>query len=146
MARSPVVSPTSILTKELARGQEGGALVEMAFVLPIAIMFTFGILQFCLYVCCYISGTYAGRMAVRYAIVHGATSTIPCTAAALSSQIEPYLFALPQNSVTITPTWSPDNNPGSTITVTLSFSYATAIPFDALTLTSATTAVGTIVQ
>jgi hypothetical protein len=118
----------------------------MAFVLPLAIMFTFGILQFCLYVCCYISGTYAGRMAVRYASVHGATSTIPCTAAVLSSQIQPYLFALPQNSVTITPTWSPDNNPGSTITVKLSFSYATAIPFEALTLTSVTTAVGTIVQ
>jgi hypothetical protein len=121
-------------------------LVEVAFVLPIAVMFTLGILQFCLYLCAYIGGTYASRMAVRYAVVHGATSLAPCTAVTLDSQIQPYLFALPQDDVTITTTWSPDTNPGSIITVKLTYSYASAIPFDALTLTSVTSAVGTIVQ
>ncbi len=35
----------------------------------------------------------------------------------------------PKTGTTITTTWSPDNNPGSKVTVTIVLVYPTAIPF-----------------
>jgi Flp pilus assembly protein TadG len=131
----------------LLRDPEGSALVETAVVLPVALLFTFGLIQFCLYLACYVGATFASRVAVRYAIVHGSSSASPCTAATLLSLMQPYMVGIPQSSITVTPAWNPDNNAGSTITVTVSLSFATAIPFDqARTLTSTATASGVIVD
>jgi len=133
--------------RDLVQNQDGQALLEMAFVLPVAMLFTMGLIQFSLYLTCYIGSSFASRAAVRYAIVHGSASTSPCTATTLTDLMLPFLVGIPQSSITITSTWSPDNNAGSTISVTVALSYATNIPFDqARTLTSSTTATGIIVE
>ena len=127
--------------------EHGGTLIEIAFVLPIALMFTFGAILLCVFLYCYTSATYASRAAIRYAEFHGAASLVPCSAAGLSTIVSAYLTAIPASAVTVTSTWSPDNTSGSAITIKVSLAFATGVPIAKLgTLKVATTATGTIIQ
>lgn len=119
----------------------------MALVLPVLVMFTFGMLELGIFVACYSNATYAARGAVRYAIVHGSASTNPCTASALQSQVKPYLVGIPSSAITVAPTWSPNTDAGSTVTVKITFSYPITIPFaKARTLSAVASASGVIVE
>lgn len=127
--------------------QRGGSLIEIAFVLPIALLFTFGVIQLGIFLYCFTSATYASRVGVRYAEVHGAASLYPCTAADVVTIVSAYLTAIPASAISVTPTWSPGNLVGSTITVKVQLNWATGIPIDKLgTLTVGTIATGTILQ
>ena len=129
------------------RNCQGQTVLETALILPIATMFVFGILQSCIFVYCYIGGTYACRAAVRYAVTHGSASTSPCTAASLQNQVRPFLLGLPQSDAIISPTWSPDNNPGGTVTVKIAFAYPLNIPFNkSLSFSAVATASGVITE
>lgn len=119
----------------------------MALVLPVLVMFTFGMLELGIFVACYVNGTYAARAAVRYAIVHGSASTNPCTASTLQSRVKPFLVGIPSSAITIAPTWSPNTDAGSTVTVKITYSYPITIPFDkARTLSAVASASGVIVE
>ncbi|MBB5057784.1 Flp pilus assembly protein TadG [Granulicella aggregans] len=133
--------------KRLFRRSDGQTIIEMALVLPVLVMFTFGVLELSIFIACCINGTYAAHAAVRYAIVHGSASTNPCTTSTLQSQVKPFLVGIPSSAVTIAPTWSPNTDAGSTVTVKITFSYPITIPFDkARTLSAVATASGTIVE
>jgi hypothetical protein len=43
-----------------------------------------------------------------------------------------YLWGAPATGTTVTSSWTPDNNPGSTVTVSITIIYPTAIPFSSL--------------
>jgi Flp pilus assembly protein TadG len=119
----------------------------MALVLPVLVMFTFGMLELGIFVACYVNGTYAAHAAVRYAIVHGSASTNPCTALTLQSQVKPFLVGIPSSAITIAPTWGPNTDAGSTVTVKITYSYPITIPFyKARTLTAVASASGVIVE
>jgi hypothetical protein len=129
------------------RGEEGSTVLEAALVLPITVLFAFGVLQLCLFVCCFVGATFSSRAAVRYAEVHGAAAVTICTVASLQNIVKPYTAFLPASTITITPTWSPNNVQGSTVSVKVALSYPTGIPGDKLgTLSVSTTAQGIVVQ
>ena len=131
----------------LLHDQRGGALLEIALVLPIALMFTFGVIQLGIFLYSYTSATYASRVGVRYAEVHGASSLYPCTAANVVTIVSAYLTAIPASAVTVTPTWNPNNIVGNAVTVKVTLAWATGIPIDRLgTITVSTIAAGTILQ
>ncbi len=133
--------------RRFSRREDGGTLIEIAFVLPVALLFTFGVILLCLFLYCYSSATYGSRVAIRYAEFHGAASLNPCAATDLSTIVYGYLTALPATAVTVSSVWSPDKTSGSTITIKVSLAYATGVPIANLgTLQVATTATGTIIQ
>jgi hypothetical protein len=149
----PICRPTHKLSlqrrswQNLWLQEDGGTLVEIAFVLPIALLFTFGAILLCVFMYGYNSATYGGRAAIRYAEFHGAASITPCTAANLSTIVSGYLTGIPASAVTVTSTWSPNHSPGSSITIKVALAYVTGVPIAGLsTLSVSTTATGTVVQ
>lgn len=129
------------------RDEAGSELLEVALVLPMLLLLTFGTLELILFMSCYIGGTYGSRMAVRFAAVHGAGSQAPCTAAMLANIVNSYAKGIPLSGVQTTTTWSPNNAAGSTVSVQVSISFSTGIPAAGLkSLTASTTAVGAILQ
>ncbi len=122
-------------------------MVELALLLPAALLLTFGSIQFMLYLSCYVGATYGSRAAVRYAIVHGAGSVSPCTATTLANYVQPYLVGVPASATTVTVTWTPDHNAGSTVVINVAFSVPMAVAFDVpRTLVSVTKASGVVLQ
>lgn len=134
-------------TRRFQQDEHGGTLIEIALVLPIALLFTFGVILLCLFLSSYSSATYASRTAIRYAQFHGAASLKPCAATDLATIVSAYLTTIPASAVTVTSTWSPDNTVGSRITIKVSLAYVTGLSIAGLgILQIATTATGTIVQ
>jgi Flp pilus assembly protein TadG len=132
---------------KLTTDESGNLIIEAAVCLPILFLISLGVIQLLLFLASYIGATYGARAAVRYAAVHGAASITPCTAANLTAIVSTYAIGIPSSSIQVTPTWSPSNAVGSTVSVQVSLSWATGIPVDTLgTVTAATTAQGIILQ
>jgi Flp pilus assembly protein TadG len=114
--------------------QTGSALVEFALVVPLFFLIVFGLVQFGLVFAGYCSAAYASQLAVRYAIVRGADQIFvsPCASSDIATLVAPYMWAAQKNSYTVTTTWSPNNNAGSTVTVAISLTYKTGIPYSVL--------------
>ena len=56
------------------------------------------------------NATYASRIAVRYAVVHGSTATYTCTSTDISNIITPLLWGAPSGHTTVNTTWSPEQH------------------------------------
>jgi len=110
-----------VAIRSLHRGQ---AMAEFALVLTPCLALIFGIINFALALYCYDFVCYSAQEAARYATVNGATSPTPATAASVTSYVDALVAGvLNTHNVTVTTTWSPNNSPGSTVTVTVSYSY-----------------------
>src|SRR5271165_5022361 len=95
------------------KAEQGSALVEGAFVLTLMLLLIFGMIQFSYVVFGYNAIVYAARAGTRYAAVHGSSSLSPCSATTVQTQVLNQLPGVPASAVTVTTTWTPDNNPGS---------------------------------
>ncbi len=103
-------------------------MVEYALVLSLFLMIFYGFIEFSLILFGSNNATYASRVAVRYAVVHGSTATYTCTAADISNIIIPLLWGAPSGRTTVATTWSPNNTPGSTVTISVSIQYTPSLP------------------
>lgn len=127
--------------------QTGSEIVEFALSLPVLLMTTVGAIELLLFMTSYVGATFGSRNAVRYASMHGASSLSPCTSAGLTTIVQTYTVGIPGGRITVTPAWTPNNAVGSTITVQVSVTYPTGIPYARLSSMSAsTTASGVIMQ
>jgi Flp pilus assembly protein TadG len=105
----------------MRRGQ-GSA--EFALVLTPCLALIFGIINFALALYCYDFVCYSAQEAARYATVHGATAPTVVAASDVQSYVNTLVAGvLNTGNVNVTTTWSPDNKPGSTVTVTVSYNY-----------------------
>ena len=126
---------------------QGSETVEFALALPILVMISFGAFELLLFLSCFVGATYGSKAAVRYGSTHGASSLSPCTSATLTSIVKSYIVGLPGGQITVTPSWVPSNAVGGALTVQVTMTYATGIPFTAMkSLSASTTATGVIVQ
>jgi Flp pilus assembly protein TadG len=127
--------------------QEGTAMVEYALVLSLFLMMFYGFIQFSLILFGFNNATYASRVAVRYAVVHGSTATYTCTATDISNIVTPLLWGAPSGRTTVNTAWSPNNTPGSTVTISVGIQYTPSLPlFPSKIFYVGATAVGTILQ
>ena len=132
---------------ESLRGEGGANLIEMAIVLPVYFLLVFTLISFAIVLFAYGNATFAGKSAVRYAVVHGALSVTPCSATDLQNIVTPYLWGAPPGGVTVTSQWSPSNAVGSTVSVTVQLAYSTGLPYGYLNnLVVSTTAEGIILH
>jgi Flp pilus assembly protein TadG len=108
----------------LRSGHPGQVVAEFALVLTPCLALFFGIINFALALYCYDFVCYSAQQAVRYATVRGATAASPVSAAQVQSYVDTLVAGvLKTNSMTVTTTWSPNNSPGSVVTVVVSYSY-----------------------
>ncbi len=133
----------------LLHEEDGSEILEVALVLPVFLMFSYGLLQILLFLYCYVAATYGSRAAVRYATQHGAASLTPCSQADLQNIVSSYAAVLPSSSVVITtPNWAPSTaTVGSTVTVQVQLSYSTVRAVSGFSnLAVTTTASGVVLQ
>lgn len=113
----------------LGRKRIGQSMLEFAIVILVALVLIFGIIQASLALYAYNFVSYAARSAVRYAMVHGSQSGSPATASTIQSYAKGLASGLDPHSLTVTTTWNPNNNPGSTVTVKVTYEFRAPIPF-----------------
>ena len=118
--------------------QTGSALVEGALVFFVFMLIVLGIMDFGRIVWVHNSVSYATREAARYAIVHGSASRTPATSTTIADKVKQNAIGLTPESVTVAIVWSPDNKPGSSVSVSTQYlvtSIVSLVPF-AITLKS----------
>jgi len=99
-------------------------MAEFALVLTPCLTLFFGIINFALALYCYDFVCYSAQQAVRYATVHGSTATTPVSAAGVQTYVDGLVVdVLKTSSLTVTTTWAPNNNPGSVVTVVVTYNY-----------------------
>ncbi len=117
------------LGKRLA-DDDGGAVLEVAVVMPVFLLMVIGAMQFAIVLFGYCSASYAVRNAARYASVHSSTSLNPATSTSVQQTVTPWLW---MGSVVGTPvlavSWSGGNNIGAPVRVSLTQTYSTVLPF-----------------
>lgn len=135
------------LFPSLARDRNGAAAVEFAFVTPAFLLVIFGIIEFGSFGSSQQALTEAVHEGARYAVVHGSKSSSPATASSLESLVQNSSSALTPNSVSVTVTFSPNNSPGSTVTIIATYPWSSAVPLLNLPSTTLTAkAVATILN
>jgi Flp pilus assembly protein TadG len=108
----------------LRSGHPGQVIAEFALVLTPCLALFFGIINFALALYCYDFVCYSAQQAVRYATVRGSSAPSPVSAAQVQSYVDTLVAGvLKTNSMTVTTTWSPNNSPGSVVTVVVTYKY-----------------------
>ncbi|MFZ0744817.1 MAG: TadE family protein [Terracidiphilus sp.] len=122
---------------DLAKSEDGQALVEFAISLSVMASFFFTFIEICLVFYTYSMISESAREGTRYAALHGATcvtaAQVSCTAS--TSSINQYVSSISWPNAgggTMTPVTSfPDGNenPGSRIEVTVNYAFPITLPF-----------------
>jgi Flp pilus assembly protein TadG len=112
----------------LIRESQGAAAVEFALVSILYITMLFGVLEVALYAADKQDLMSAVHSAGRYAIVHGSSSSSPASAATLEQMVGSKLVIINSGSITTNASFSPNNSPGSTVTITASYTWKPVVP------------------
>ena len=119
-----MTSPRGLLcgARAMFRDERGAATIEAAVVLPMLFAMTLGGIELGRALWIQASIHHAVHETARYATTHGAAS------GAAASEDDLALMAadltdLPEASVTVTADFAPNNQPGSTVTVSLDHAY-----------------------
>jgi Flp pilus assembly protein TadG len=107
----------------LIRDRRGAAGVEFAMLSTVYLTMLLGIVEVGRYIADRQDLMSAVHTAGRYAIVHGSSSSSPATAASLQTMVGSHLALINSSSVTSTASFSPNNNPGSKVTITASYTW-----------------------
>ena len=73
--------------------------------------------------------SFAAREATRYAAVRGSSSGSAASTTDISNFVIAQSKGLNGSKIAVSTTWSPDNSPGSTVRVQVSYPFTVAIPF-----------------
>ncbi len=104
-------------------------MVEFAMVLMITLTLIFGIIQASLALYAFTFVSYGARCGARYAMVRGSKSPSPATSGSVQTYVQSLAFPLDTSSMTVTTTWNPNNDPGSTVTVQVTYVFRPLAPF-----------------
>lgn len=129
--------------RNFAEDRRGVVAVEFALVIPIFLLMTYGFMELGRALFIQNSLGHAVYEAQRYAIVHGASSSSPADEDAIEAVILEKAGVLDGDLLTVDVTYSPDNEPGSVVTIqaTYAFDYMTGLlPLDAFDMVSTSSA------
>ena len=114
----------AINPRRRTRGREGNAIVESALCFLLFITIFLAIMECGMGVFTYNFVSYAAREGARYASTRGSLCTSPCvpaTASTIESVVRSQAVALDPSQLSVTTTWNPNNIPGNTVTVNVSY-------------------------
>jgi Flp pilus assembly protein TadG len=112
------------LRDALGRSHPAQAVAEFALVITPCLTLFFGIINFALALYCYDFVCYSAQQAVRYATVHGSTATTIVSSSDVTNYVHTLVVGvLSTSAMTVTTTWSPNNKPGSIVTVAVSYNF-----------------------
>ncbi len=103
------------------RSQRGSELVEASLVSLPFFALLLGVLAAGYLVFTYNSVAFMAQQGVRWASVHGNLSGQPATDATVQDYVRTQAAGLISTSIIVVTTWDPDENPGSTVSVNVSY-------------------------
>jgi Flp pilus assembly protein TadG len=112
----------------IQRDKSGAPAVEFAISSLVFLFILLGVAEIARYAADRQDLISAVHAASRYAVVHGSDSNAPATAAALQAMVGSKLVLINANAITTTATFSPDNKPGSQVTITASYTWKPLVP------------------
>ena len=99
-------------------------MAEFSLILVPCLLLFFGVMNFAMALYCYDFVGYSAQQAARYAIVHGATAAQAVSATDIRNYVKGLVTGvIDTTQLTIDTSWSPDNQPGSTVTVTVGYTF-----------------------
>ena len=111
-------------------GARGATFVEFALLATPCLLLIFAVINFAVALYTYDFVCYTAQEAARYAIVNGATSPSPATAANIQTYVDGLVVGvLNTHQLTVNTTWNPNNKPGSVVTVQVSYVYQPVASF-----------------
>ena len=121
------------------RHQSGQAIVEGALVMLVFLTITFGLMDFGRMVWSYTMISHGAREATRYAMVRGTSSGHAATKSQIQGIVTSRSPGLDTSNTTSDVTFTPDQSPGSTVKVVVTYNFypiAPYIPIGAITMKS----------
>ncbi len=103
------------------KNQRGSGMIELAISLLGFLFLVFGVMDFGMAIYDSNSCTSAAQDGARYASVHGSQSTSPASSDDIANYVKSGLIAMDASKLSVNTTWTPDNNPGSTVQVVVSY-------------------------
>ena len=129
------------------RGRRGSTMLEGALVMTTFVVVLVGSMDFGRLGFAYNSVTYAAHQAARFAATSGSASGHAASVAAIQANADSNLLGLDASKLTISVTWTPNNNPGSQVQVVVSYGFQPlVVPISSKSLTLKSTAVDIITQ
>ena len=110
------------------RKQRGSTMVETALVLLPMLVLILGGMTFAHAVFAYNSVGWIARQATRWASVRGSSSGHPATAGTIEGFARSRAVGLDRRALSVHAAFSPDNNPGSTVTVEVRYTVTPLVP------------------
>ena len=110
--------------RQMSRGnrrERGSAMVELALSLLAFLLLTLGSMEFGWAIYSYNYCSFLAQSGARWASTNGSMSPTPATLSSLTAYIQSQSVGMDLSLLTVGATWTPDNNPGSDVTVTVGY-------------------------
>lgn len=109
--------------RRILRRDDGTAAIEFAILVPILIMVSIGVVDIGRLAWSVSGLSNAAREAVRFASVRGNGSLLEASAPEVEGFARDRYIGIEKDSLSIDVLWTPDNNSGSTVSVTLTLQF-----------------------
>ncbi len=109
--------------RRLAADRRGALALEFGFALPVLILLTVGLIDVSMLVWSSSTIENAAAEGARYAIVNGADSPSPASAADITAYIRAHAVGVPGTALNVDVSWQPNNQSGSRVTVALAYTH-----------------------
>lgn len=115
-------------SRKFIRESGGVAAVEFALLSVVYLTMLLGLLEVARYIADRQDLMSAVHTTGRYAIVHGSSSKSPASVSSLEQMVGNRLVLVNAASVTASAKFAPNNSPGSTVTITASYTWTPIVP------------------
>ena len=121
--------PNIYKRRAISRRSKGQAAVEFAMSISGLLLLLLAITNFAMAVYAYNFVCYGARDATRYAAVRGSASPTPVSSSDVSAYVLSEASGLDPSRLTVSTTWSPNNQPDSTVAVQVNYNFQFMVPF-----------------
>jgi len=108
---------------KLLKNDSGTAFIEFAILASIFLFLSFAIIDFGRMMWLNNTVEHVAAEGARYAAVRGSDNSRPVDADQVTSYVEDRATGVPAADMDINVTWSPNNNPGGSVTVLVTYNY-----------------------
>lgn len=134
------------ISRRRLRRSAGNAIVESGLCFLLCMTIFMGIMEFSMGIFTYNFVSYAAREGARYAASRGSLSSSPATSDSIQTLIRNQAVALDTSLVSVSTTWNPNNTPGNTVAVKVSYPITPLIGFALGNITVSATSTMPIAQ
>ncbi len=112
-----------LILLKLLRNRSGASFVEFGILASIFITLSFAIIDFGRMMWLNNTVEHVAAEGARYAAVRGANKSSPVGEDQVTTYVQDRATGIPAEDMNISVTWSPNNNPGGSVTVLVTYNY-----------------------